>query len=471
MAREEDNPAEIGHRILVVDDEESIRVSLTEALSDGGNVVRAAPGGKETMAILASEMIDLVLLDQNLRESGENGIEILREIRRRHPDVVTIMMTAYGRIESAVEAIKLGCFQYITKPLDLDQLQLLIGSALSTSRLQREVEFLRLQQQKVFDPSEIFGPSKETQRLLALVRKAAASPTSTVLIRGETGVGKELIARQVHTHSPVAAGPFVDFNCSAVPENLVESELFGYEKGAFTDAKGSKRGLFELADRGSLFLDEIAEMPPGMQAKLLRVLETKSFRKLGSTVDIRVHVRVIAATNKDLLQEVREGRFREDLYYRLDVIPVFIPALRERPEDVPVLAAHFIERFARELGRPVPRIATPAMDLLRGYHWPGNVRELRNLMERLILMAGGSEITEEDLPANVRGGAGEALSGAAGGRILFPQDRFLPLEEIERAAIQHTLARVGGNKTKAAEVLGISRQTLRTKLKEDEGAD
>lgn len=471
MEREEEQPAEIGHRILVVDDEESIRVSLTEALSDGGNIVRTAPGGKETMDILSSEVIDLVLLDQNLRVSGENGIDILREIRRRYPETVTIVMTAYGRIESAVEAIKLGCFQYITKPLDVHQLRLLIRSALSASRLQREVELLRQQQLKVFDPTEIFGPSKQTQKLLALVRKAAASPTSTVLIRGETGVGKELIARQIHSYSPVAAGPFVDFNCSAVPENLVESELFGYEKGAFTDAKGTKRGLFELADRGSLFLDEIAEMPLGMQAKLLRVLETKSFRKLGSTVDVRVHVRVIAATNKDLLREVSEGRFREDLYYRLDVIPVAVPPLRERPEDVPILAKHFIERFARELGRPAPAISEAAMAVLGRHSWPGNVRELRNLMERLVLMSGGVEILPDDLSGNLRGEAGGKFGRAGAGEIVFPADRFLTLEEVERAAIADALSRLGGNKTRAAEALGISRQTLRTKLREDDSGD
>lgn len=463
----DDQNHEVKHRLLVVDDEESIRVTLEEALSDESTSVLTAPSGVEALRILSSEVIDLVLLDQKLKESAEDGIEVLREIRKRHPAVVTIMMTAYGRIESAVEATKLGCFQYITKPLDVNQLKLLISSGLSTSRLRREVELLRMQQQRAFRSNETFGPSDKTQELLDHVRRAAASPTSTVLIRGETGVGKELIARHIHSNSPVADGPFVDFNCSAVPENLVESELFGYEKGAFTDARGTKRGLFELADRGSLFLDEIGEMSSQMQAKLLRVLESKSFRKLGSTVDIRVAVRVIAATNKDLFQAVEAGTFREDLYYRLDVIPIYVPALRDRKEDIATLSYHFLEHFNEELGRSIKGISAPAMEQLTSYSWPGNVRELRNLIERLVLMTSAEEILPEHLPPHIAGGTETSRGSRATPSILFPQDELLSLEEIERAAIDHTLERLDGNKTKAAEVLGISRQTLRTKIQKD----
>ena len=463
----EEGTHEVRHRLLVVDDEESIRVTLQEALSDDRTTVLTAASGVDAFEILASEVIDLVLLDQKLKESGEDGIDVLREIRRLHPGVVTIMMTAYGRIESAVEAIKLGCFQYITKPLDIHQLKLLIKSGLSTSRLQREVELLRLQQQRVHRSKEPFGPSPKTQELLDHACRAAASPTSTVLIRGETGVGKELIARHIHENSPVAEGPFVDFNCSAVPESLVESELFGYEKGAFTDARGTKRGLFELADRGSLFLDEIGEMSMPMQAKLLRVLEAKSFRKLGSTVDVRVQVRVIAATNKDLFQTVEAGAFREDLYYRLDVIPIYVPALRDRKEDIAPLALHFLERFNEDLGRSIRGVSDKAMEQLTNYSWPGNVRELRNLMERLVLMTSATEILPEHLPQHIVVGAETSRGGRSTSPILFPQEELLSLEEIERAAIDHTLAKVGGNKTKAAEVLGISRQTLRTKLHRD----
>lgn len=463
---EESNRSEIAHRLLIVDDEESIRVSLAEALADSATQVLTASNGGEALAVLGSEVVDLVLLDQKLKESGEDGIDILREVRKLHPDVVTIMMTAFGRIDSAVEATKLGCFQYITKPLDVNQLKLLIASALSTSRLRREVEMLRQQQEKVFSPLEVFGSSQKIRDLLDHVRRAAASPTSTVLINGETGVGKELVARQIHAASPVGGGPFVDFNVSAVPENLIESELFGYDKGAFTDAKGSKRGLFEMADRGSLFLDEIAEMPQAMQSKLLRVLETKSFRRLGSTVDVKVQVRVIAATNKDLAQEVETGRFREDLYYRLDVIPVSVPPLRERREDIPVLARHFLERFKRELGRNIRGISAKAMDLLTVYAWPGNVRELRNLMERMVLMTVGDEILPEHLPPQILAGASGPRGAKSASSILFPPGQTVTLQEVELAAITHTLGLVGGNKTKAAEILGISRQTLRSKLRE-----
>ena len=466
--RDESQAAEVKYRVLIVDDEESIRVSLAEALSDDSTEVLTAANGGDAMQILASEVIDLILLDQKLKESGEDGIELLREIRKVYPEVVPIMMTAYGRIDSAVEATKLGCFQYITKPLDVTQLKLLISSALSTSRLQREVELLRKQQERAFSVTDVFGPSAKTQNLLEHVRRAAASSTSTVLIRGETGVGKELIARQIHAMSPVAAGAFVDFNCSAVPENLIESELFGYEKGAFTDAKSTKRGLFELADRGSLFLDEIAEMPLAMQAKLLRVLEAKSFRRLGATVDVKVQVRLIAATNKDLFALVEEGRFREDLYYRLDVIPVHVPALRDRREDIPVLAIHFLERFNRELARNIKGISARAMELLSSHSWPGNVRELRNLIERMVLMITDDEILPEHLPANIVAGSVGPRGARLAASLIFPADRMLTLEEIERAAIGHTLGKLKGNKTKAAEALGISRQTLRSKLKETE---
>lgn len=469
--RDDDRTPELGARLLVVDDEESIRVSLAEALRDGTTTVWTAGNGAEAMAVLDSTVIDLVLLDQKLRESGEDGLDVLRKIRVQHPDVLAIMMTAYGRIESAVEAIKLGCIQYISKPLDVNQLKILIASALSTSRLQREVEFLRQKAGKVFSPVEIFGDSQRTRELLDHVRRAARSATSTVLIRGETGVGKELIAREIHTGSPVASGAFVDFNCSAVPENLIESELFGFERGAFTDAKSSKRGLFELADRGSLFLDEIGEMPLAMQAKLLRVLETKSFRRLGATVDVRVQVRTIAATNRDLLQLVAAKKFREDLYYRLDVIPVYVPPLRERLDDIPVLTGHFLERFNRELGRAIRGITPEAMKQLRMYAWPGNVRELRNLIERLVLMVQSDEIGPEDLPPHIRSGSAGADTGCPGTLFTFPKDRKFTLEEAEKAAILHAIERTGGNKTRAAEFLGISRQTLRTKLKDFDAED
>jgi transcriptional regulator with PAS, ATPase and Fis domain len=303
------------------------------------------------------------------------------------------------------------------------------------------------------------------QQVLENTKKVARSRTATVLIRGETGSGKELVARQIHFYSEVAAGPFVDVNCSAVPENLLESELFGHEKGAFTDAKVSREGLFEMADGGTLFLDEIAEMPPKLQAKLLKVLESKTFRRVGGSAPIRVQVRILAATNRDLFREVEAGRFREDLYYRLTVVPIFVPPLRDRQEDIPVLVKTFLEHFNREIRRGVIGITDRAMELLVAYNWPGNVRELKNLMERLVLMGSGERIDVADLPENIRLNLGGPRTRGRR-EDLFQPGRVPTLEEVERVAIEHALGQVGWNKTRAAERLGISRQTLRAKVKQ-----
>jgi DNA-binding NtrC family response regulator len=451
---------------MVVDDEESIRITLGEALSDERTTVHTVGTGGGALEILEREPVDLVLLDQNLKVSGENGIEILREIRRRFPDTLVIMMTAYGRIEAAVEATKLGCYQYITKPLEIPQLRLLIKSALATVELRKEVEVLRSQQEREFDGERIFGSSEKMKDLLENVKKIARSGTSTILIRGDTGAGKDLIARVIHQTSPASKGPFVVLNCSAVPDNLLESELFGHEQGAFTDARRHKRGLLEMADRGTLFLDEIGEMPPGLQSKLLRVLETKTFRRLGSTNDIRVHVRFIAATNKDLFQEVEARRFREDLYYRLSVIPVYVPPLRERREDIGLLVRYFLDRYNQELGGRLGRVADKAMEMLADYHWPGNVRELRNVVERLVLMHPGPEVLPEDLPEQVRLGAVALRQAEESEEVVIRSERVVPLSELEKAGIRDALVKLHGNKTRAAELLGISRQTLRTKVRE-----
>ncbi len=454
------------YTLLVVDDEESIRITLGEALSDERTTVHTAGTGREALDTLEREPVDLVLLDQNLKVSGENGIDVLREARRRFPETLVIMMTAYGRIEAAVEATKLGCFQYITKPLEIPQLRLLIKSALATVELRKEVEVLRSQQEREFDGERIFGSSDKMKDLLENVKKIARSGTSTILIRGETGTGKDLIARVIHQTSPASKGPFVVLNCSAVPDNLLESELFGHEQGAFTDARRHKRGLLEMADRGTLFLDEIGEMPPGLQAKLLRVLETKTFRRLGSTTDIRVNVRFIAATNKDLFQEVEARRFREDLYYRLSVIPVYVPPLRERREDIALLVRYFLDRYNQELGGRLGRVSDKAMEMLADYRWPGNVRELRNVVERLVLMHSGPEVMPDDLPEQVRSGGGAPRPADEADEVVIRVDRVIPLCELEKAGIRDALTKAGGNKTRAAELLGISRQTLRTKVRE-----
>jgi len=467
MVSAETHPSRERTRILVVDDEESIRISLSEALSDEATRVKTAIGGEEAFAILDEGDIDLVLLDQRLSATREDGLELLARMRRDHPAVVVIMMTAYGRFESAVEAARLGCYQYIAKPLDLQQLKLLIRNALSTMALGREVRRLRAEQRRRFATEKIIGASAELEGFLEDLRKVARSRSTTVLLRGETGVGKELAARQIHALSPVAAGPFVDVNCSAVPDQLLEDELFGHERGAFTDAKRSKEGLFELAHGGTLFLDEIAEMAPKLQAKLLRVLESKCFRRVGGTADIQVAVRILAATNRDLQAEVADGRFREDLFYRLAVVPLTIPPLRERRDDIPPLVKTFLDQFNREMGRAIREITPAAMELLVAYDWPGNVRELRNLVERVVLMAGASRIDVGDLPEQVRlRRPGPRRAPASG--TLFGGDRVPTLEEVERAAIEHALGHLARNRTRAARALGISRQTLRTKIQKYE---
>jgi DNA-binding NtrC family response regulator len=452
--------------ILVVDDEESIRISLAEALTDEQTRVSTAIGGSEAFAHLEEEDVDLILLDQRLSATQEDGLEVLRRVKEEYPEVTVIMMTAYGRFEKAVAATRLGCFQYIAKPLDLHQLKLLIQNALSTMALTREVRLLRAQQRKKFAIDEVRGASPQIRRLLEDVKKVARSRTATVLVRGETGVGKELVARQIHYYSPVGTGPFIDINCSAVPEQLLESELFGHEKGAFTDAKTAKSGLFELAHGGTLLLDEIAEMPSKLQAKLLRVLESKTFRRVGGTADIQVEVRIIAATNRDLAAEVEEGRFRQDLYYRLAVIPIEVPPLRERRNDIPVLIKSFVEYFRREIGRDMRGVSPAAMELLIAYGWPGNVRELKNLIERVVLMGSGEMIEVEDLPENIRLNLRGPRLKTAGPEDLFRPGQVPTLAEIERVAITHALAETAGNKTRAAGLLGISRQTLRAKIRE-----
>ena len=451
--------------VLVIDDEETIRISLSEALTNEGTRVTTAIGGSEAYATLRAEDVDLVLLDQRLSATQEDGIELLGRIKADFPEIPVIMMTAYGRFEKAVEATRLGCYQYIGKPLDLHQLKLLIRHAVETTALTREVRLLRAQQRKEFAIDAVVGHSAVIRELLADVKKAARSRSATVLLRGETGVGKELVARQVHYYSPVATGPFVDINCSALPEQLLESELFGHEKGAFTDAKSAKPGLFELADGGTLFLDEIAEMPPSLQAKLLRVLENMRFRRVGGTQDHQVAVRIVAATNRDLYSEIEAGRFRQDLFYRLAVVPLDVPPLRARRDDIPSLVKTFVEHFRREIGREVRGVTAAAMTALCEYDWPGNVRELKNLIERLVLMGSGAEIDLDGLPPHIRHNQPGPLP-LVGESELFQPGRVPTLAEVERVAIEHALGECDGNKTRAAGCLGIARQTLRAKIRE-----
>jgi two-component system response regulator AtoC len=467
MARGAETDLRAGYGVLIVDDERSLRFTLGEALKGEGFRVFEAPGGSQAFSILRDEEVELVLLDQKLKESAEDGLEILRAIKRDYPEVEVVMMTAFGRFESAVEATKAGCYQYLAKPFEIDQLVLVVRAALENSSLRREVEVLKRAESGRYSMELVEGASPRMLQVLSEVDRIAAG-TTTVLLRGETGVGKELVARRVHMKSPVAGGPFVEVNCSALPENLLESELFGYEKGAFTDARKRKQGLFELADNGTIFLDEIGEMSVALQAKLLRALEAKVFKRVGGTSNVTVNVRIVAATNRDLKKAVADGAFREDLFYRLSVVPVVIPPLRERIEDIPVLTDHFVRHFNRELRKNVAGVSPRAMDLILSYAWPGNVRELRNVIERAILLGNGESIEPEHLPmellARSGGPAAPDATGLAG--LAAEKGGILTLADAEQFAIRAALAHYKGNKTRAAEALLISRQTLRAKLKE-----
>lgn len=451
--------AQNAQTLLIVDDERSLRFSIGEWARDEGYSPLEAAGGREALAAIRDQGVDAVLLD--LKLGDEDGLKLLKQIREIDPAVPVVMLTGHGTVEHAVRAIKMGAYDFMLKPPDLDHLGVVLERALEHARLRREVDHLRASTRSA---QPIVGNSETLQKALARLDRAAKSGTSTVLIRGETGSGKELMARYLHDKSARAAGPFIELNCSAIPEQLLESELYGHERGAFTDAKRFKKGLFELADGGTLLLDEIGEMAPQLQAKLLRVLETRTFRRVGGSADITVDVRVVAATHRDLPKMVSEGRFREDLYFRLNVVPVEIPALRERTSDVITLAEHFVARFCRELGRTAVRIHPGALALMQSYAWPGNVRELKNVIERVVLLEAEDEILPEHLPSEMT--RGTALSAAAVGSQPFPVGVVRPLADIEKMAIEHALAACDGNKTRAAGLLQISRQTLRTKLKE-----
>ncbi|HEV2104235.1 MAG TPA: sigma-54 dependent transcriptional regulator [Candidatus Eisenbacteria bacterium] len=447
--------------LLIVDDERSLRFSIGEWARDAGFAPIEAANGREALEAARERGADAVLLD--LRLGDEDGLQILKQLHEADPQLPVVMLTGHGSVEHAVRAIRLGAYDFMLKPPDLGHLGVVLGRALEHARLRREVAHLR---RSAGGAQPIVGGSDGLQRVLQRLERAARGGTTTVLLHGETGSGKELMARYLHDHSARAAGPFIELNCSAIPEQLLESELYGHERGAFTDAKRFRKGLFELADGGTLLLDEIGEMAPQLQAKLLRVLETRTFRRVGGAADVTVDVRVIAATHRDLTRLVAEGRFREDLYFRLNVVPVEIPPLRERAADVPALAAHFVERFCRELGRAPARLHPAALEVLRAYAWPGNVRELKNVIERVVLLEAEEEIRPEHLPAELTRGAGAGPRPDGAGADPFPPGVVRPLAEIEKLAIQHALGVCEGNKTKAAQLLGIARQTLRTKLKD-----
>ncbi|GMV04254.1 MAG: sigma-54-dependent Fis family transcriptional regulator [Gemmatimonadota bacterium] len=445
----------MAERILLVDDDDLIRTVVAERLKRRGYDVTAARCLAEARTALKGSFPDAALLDIRLPDG--NGTELLEELTAEE-EVPCVMITAHATIESAVEALKKGAEDYLEKPFSLDRLEATLEATLERTRLRREVRALR---RAGGVQGDVIGSSPAMRQVLNLVGRIAPADTATVLLLGETGTGKGLVARLIHDLSPRSDRPFVNVTCSALAESLMESELFGHEKGAFTDARTLKRGLVEVAHGGTLFLDEIGELSPGVQSKLLGFIEDKRFRRVGGTDDLRVDVRVVAATNRRLEEEVAAGRFREDLFYRLRVLPIELPPLRHRVSDVPLLATAFMDRFNREFGKKVQRVTTEAMALLEEYPWPGNVRELCNVVERAVLLTEGGEIDVDSLPPEVRrrGQEGEQ----AGTITLGPAG--VDMEELERELLMEALRVAEGNRTEAGRLLGLSRHQIRNRLK------
>ncbi len=443
--------------ILVVDDEPDMRELLRDVLQERGARVTLAPSGREALKRLGEEEYAVVLTDLRMKEMG--GIELLKEVKRSYPETNVIIMTAFGSVETAIEAMKQGAYDYLVKPIKTEELVRVTERALREAALRREVNHLRREVHKEYSFHQILGKSKPMREVFDLIRRVADSPTN-VLITGESGTGKELVAKALHYNSSRRNGPFVPVNCPAIPEALLESELFGHVKGAFTDAKTDKRGLFEEAQGGTLLLDEISELPLMLQAKLLRAIQEREIRRVGATRPVPVDVRIIAATNLVLAEEVKEKRFREDLYYRLNVIELRMPPLRERREDILLLVDAFLHKLAEAAHKTVLGITESALLLLLDYAWPGNVRELENAIERAVTLARGEKIVPEDLPPAVQGARGER-------RVIDEAvERTLPLHEMEKEYILRILDKTGGNKYQAAQVLGIDRKTLYRKLAE-----
>ena len=446
-------------KILVVDDDAAHRLMLEAVLESEGYEVYQADDGETAIESVEAEFYDLILMD--IRMARMSGIDALKEIKKISPGVPVLIMTAFASIETAVEAVKSGAYDYITKPLDTEKLKRSIAAELEHSDLRHEVAVLKDRLGDRFDLSNIIGKSRKMKDVFEILAMAAPSD-ATVLIQGESGTGKELIANAIHQNSPRAGNPFIKVNCAALPESLLESELFGHERGAFTGAVNMRKGRFELANGGSIFLDEISEMSSAMQARLLRVLQEKEFERVGGMKTIEVDVRVISATNRDLESEVKEGRFREDLFYRLNVISIPIPPLRERKEDIPLLAEHFLSVYSEKNRRQLRGFLPKTLDLFMRYDWPGNVRELENVIERSVIMSRGDHISLDDLPRNIQELSADLENDNTGVRPGWS------MKEVERDLIIKTLEQTGGNKTKAAEILGINRKTLQNKLKEYE---
>jgi Nif-specific regulatory protein len=446
-------------QILVVDDEKVQLEMLRGFLAKQGYGVDPADNGQGALDKFISGAYDLILTDY--RMPGMDGLQLLKEVKRLNPEIAVVILTAYGTVGTAVMAMKEGAYDYLTKPIDLDELLLLIQRVEREIGLSRENRELKEQLREKFKVDFIISASRQMQEALNLVGRVAPSQ-ATVLILGESGTGKELIARAIHYASPRKEKPLIKVNCAALPESLLESELFGHEKGAFTGAVARRIGRFEQADQGTLFLDEIGDLSPALQSKLLRVLQEKEFERVGSNQTIKVDVRVITATNRNLEEAIRKGTFREDLYYRLNVVTISLPPLRERKEDIPPLLDHFLRKYSRENNRETVALSKEAKERLMNYHYPGNIRELENIIERAVILCRGNTVTTQDLPLNLQESEGEENLKRARG-----SGRSLPevLEEIERHRITQALQKSGGVQTKAADELGISERVLRYKMK------
>ena len=441
-------------RVLVADDEKNMRWVLAQALEAEGFEVVQAADGKEALAAISEVEPDLMVLDHRMPKP--DGMEVLRRLRAGGSTFPIIMLTAHGNVALAVEAMKAGANEYLTKPFDLEELKLAIEKALKARTLAVEVELLREELDREYDVEGIVAAEPKMMDVIENIRKVAPT-NATVLIYGESGTGKELVARAIHRLSGRSERPFVSVSAGALPETLLESELFGYEKGAFTGAMTAKPGRFELANGGTLFLDEIGDITPAVQVKLLRVLQERRFERLGGTRSIEVDVRVVAATNRDLQQLIADGDFREDLFYRLNVVPVTLPPLRARTSDIPLLVAHFLEKF----NAGAKKISPAAMQAIVSYQWPGNIRELENTIERIVILSHGDDLGVEDLPLEIRLNSSECAT--APGDFVLPDDG-IDLEEVELDLVRQALARAGGSAPKAAKLLGLTAKTLEARM-------
>jgi DNA-binding NtrC family response regulator len=448
-------------RILVVDDDPLQRWAMGKHLAAWNYDVIEAADGQSGLEAFTSHLPDLVLLDLQLPD--QTGVDVLRQIRAIDPHAVVIMVTAHGGVQEAVAAFKLGVFDYLSKPLDFDALGVTLRYGLEARHLRAEVERLRAGDHDAGETT-IVGDSPAIADSLKMLRKLAASGVSTVLLTGESGTGKDLFAKALHYQSSRSGGPFFPVNCAAIPDTLMESELFGHEKGAFTDARYLKKGVFELADGGTLYLDEIGELKTSLQPKILRVLETLTFRRVGGSRDITVDVRVIAATNRDLDAAVAQGEFRRDLLYRLRVIEMTMKPLREHREDIPALAQHFLRQFALKFHKPLMSVSPEAVDAMTKYDWPGNVRELKNAIERAVILEDGDELTTGYLPSQLTRAPEAQPATEPGGGFTLPQGG-VSLERVEESLVRQAIDMAGGNQTRAAQLLDISRDALRYKLK------